>query len=371
MKVGINILFLKPWLAGGTETYTKGLLHGLSAMEDNNVSYYIFCSTDVDTSFIDSNKRFTVVKYKNVSRSLAYRYFFEQFIFPFKLKKYKLDVLHSLGYVGPLYIKNHIVTIHDTNAFAHKQAMPAGKRILLAVFLKKIAKTCRHIIAVSNFSKQEIISNLHIAGDKVSVIYEACKFRFNANEVAELPAEYQFLKGTKYFVALSSTSAHKNIHTLVKAFRRVRQANGNCKLVLIGFMPAGNSIQQYLQQEGLGDDVVITGFVDDAVLTALFKNAFCFVFPSLYEGFGLPLLEAQQSGIPVISSNMGSLPEIGNNSALYFEATNAEELADKMNGLLANEAQGKELIAKGYINVQRFSWYKAAAETLQLYNRYG
>jgi glycosyltransferase involved in cell wall biosynthesis len=370
MKAGINLLFLKPGLAGGTETYTVNMLQAMKDLNRADITYYIFCSTELDLSFLSDNPQFIITRFNRVSRSLPYRFFFEQLIFPFRIKKYRLDVMHSFGYIGPAFIKNHLVTIHDTNVFAQKDTMPFTKRLLLPFFLKLVAKNCRHIIAVSNFSKSEIIKNLHVPALKISVVYEACKHNILQHNSVLLPGSYSYLAGTRYFVALSSNSPHKNIQTLLAAFKKALPAIAGVKLVLIGHLPPGNSLKQYITGEGLSGHVITTGFVDDATLLSLFKNAFCFVFPSLYEGFGLPLLEAQSAGLPVISSNMGSLPEIGGNSALYFNAMDADELAAVMTMINSDEEKRMNYIKWGFENIKKFSWQKAAFETIELYDRY-
>lgn len=366
MKVGINLLFLKPGLAGGTETYSISLLKAMSHLTKNNIEYHIFCSSEMNLQFLSGFSQFNIVRFNRVSRSLAYRFFFEQVIFPFKLRKYNLNILHSYGYIGPLFTKNHIVTIHDTNAFAHKKAMPVAKKILLRFFLLATAKRCSHIITVSHFSKQEIVKYLKVSANKISVIYEAGKYDVQTNENYTLPAQYAHLWQNPYFIGLSSVSPHKNITTLILAFKQLVTKFPNLKLVLAGHLPAGNT------NIGITDDVIngkiiFTGFVDDIVLMSLLKNACCFVFPSLYEGFGLPLLEAQALEVPVIASNMGSLPEIGADSALYFQATNANELAKVMSEFLTDTEKKALYIKKGLENIKRFSWDKAAVETLQLY----
>jgi glycosyltransferase involved in cell wall biosynthesis len=366
MNIGINLLFLKQGLAGGTETYSISLLKAMAAKPENTMNYYIFCSSELTLDCLNNHPKFTIIRFKRVSRSLAYRFFFEQIIFPFHLKKYKLHVLHSHGYVGPLLVKNHIVTIHDTNAFAHTHAMPLLKKVLLRFFLKAISKQCSRIITVSEFSKQEIIKNLKAPETKISVVYEACKYGLSIKQVI-LPTEYQHLLNCGYFMGIGSLSSHKNIQTLLAAFKILGRTNTSIKLVLAGHLPSDTSSFSLFNDDEFKDRIIITGFITDTVLEALLQNAICFVFPSLYEGFGLPLLEAQNAGTVVIASNRGSLPEIGGSSAIYFPALDAVALASEMEQILHDERKRAKYVMLGRENVNRFSWGKAAKETIKIY----
>jgi glycosyltransferase involved in cell wall biosynthesis len=369
MNIGINLLFLKQGIAGGTETYTFGLLKGLSELADaDSYKFFIFCNEKLNLDLLANHQNFEIIRYAKIAQSVRYRVFFEQFLFPFKIKKYKLDLLHSLGYTGPVFQKNHLVTIHDTNAFVHED-MPGLKKKMLAFFMASVAKKCDHILTVSHFSKKEIIHFLKVPAKKISVVYEASKY--DQNTVAEsLPDDFIFLKASPYFIALSSVTKNKNIITLLQAFKKVVANFPEYKLVLAGFMPPDNSILAYADEAGLTGKIISTGFIGDNILISLFKNSYGFIFPSLYEGFGLPLLEAQNLGVPVISSNKGSLPEVGGDSVLYFEGKDAGELADKMQELITNKNLGSSLIEQGYKNTNRFSWPETAKQTLDIYKKY-
>lgn len=365
MRTGINLLFLKPGLAGGTETYSYGLLKGLAETASTENTFFIFCSYNLNLDFLNDKPNFLLIKY-NIGKSVAFRCFFEQFIFPFRLKKYKLDVLHSLGYIGPVTQKNHLVTIHDANAFAHTD-MQWIKRIFLSFLMRLTAKMCTHIIAVSIFSKKEIIKHLHVAEQKITVIYEACKFARTGYNF-DTTNKFDFLNNAQFFVGLSSTYKNKNIITLINAFKIISQQYPQLKLVLVGHLPIDNSIQKKIKTYNLANSIFVTGYVEEKELISIFRKSIAFVFPSVYEGFGLPLLEAQNLGVPVISSNKGSLPEIGGDSVLYFDALDEKELAEKMITIYTNKELYKNFIEKGFINASRFSWNITAKQVLELYN---
>lgn len=368
MRIGINLLFLKPQNTGGIQTYSECLLYAFEKLKKTDQVIFIFCNSTASLPRLKQNTSFNIIRYRFIGKSVLYRYFFEQFIFPFKLRKYKLDLLHSMGYVGPVFLKNHVVTIHDTNAFAHKE-MPWLKKIFLSIFLKLTAHNCTHIITVSEFSKNEIIKYLKVPVEKISVIYEASKFE-KIQTTYSLPYKFNGLSGIKYFVGLGSVTKNKNIQTLVLAFEKILRKNPDARLVLIGYMPADNSIMDLINKKNLSPEVIFTGYINDEELIAFFQHAACFVFPSLYEGFGLPLLEAQALGVPVIAANKTSLPEVAGNGAIYFNAEDADELAQVMQQTIDNDARVNHYKQLGFENCKRFSWDKAATETLQVYSQF-
>ena len=368
MRVGINLLFLKPGIAGGTETYSYSLLNAFAELAPQGFSFFIFCSDKPELKFLDNKPGFTIIRFRSVSASVGYRYFFEQTFFPFKLKKYKLDLLHSFGYVGPVFFKNHITTIHDTNAFAHED-MSSLKKILLQNFLKVTAKNCSHIIAVSAFTKGEIIKHLHTPEHKISVVHEASRFACAARTHLPLPDSFKELKNKKYFVALGSVTKNKNLPVLIEAFQKVLSIMPETRLVLVGHLPEDNSIETYITTLRLREQIIITGYLPEKELAAIFQHAVCFVFPSLYEGFGLPVLEAQTLGVAVIASNRSAIPEIGQESVLYFNGTDPSDLSQKMLAIASDTNLQQHYIKAGLETSRRFSWKSTAENTLEVYEK--
>ena len=367
MRVGINLLFLKPGIAGGTETYCYGLLNAFAELAPQDFSFFIFCSDKPDLKFLENQPGFTIIRFRSVSASVGYRYFFEQTFFPFKLKKYNLDLLHSFGYVGPVFFKNHITTIHDTNAFAHED-MSSPKKILLQKFLKATARKCSHIIAVSAFTKGEIIKHLRSPEEKISVVHEASRFACVRTPLP-LPGSFKELENKKYFVALGSVTKNKNLPVLIEAFQKLLSIIPEIRLVLVGHLPEDNSIQTYITTLRLSEQIIITGYLVEKELAAILQHAVCFVFPSLYEGFGLPVLEAQSLGVAVIASNRSAIPEIGRESVLYFNGNDSSELAQKMLAIVSDTNLQEHYIKAGLENSRRFSWKSTAEKTLDVYEK--
>ena len=299
------------------------------------------------------------------------RYAWEQLILPFQAKKLRIDLLHSLGYVQPLRLPcKSVVTIHDLNFYNIGHLMSPLRRKVLQYFVPRSAKTADHIITVSEFSKKQIVELLRIPSKKVTVIYNAPKAPpVQKIELEELQRRYGITQ--PYIFALSSRSPHKNMGNLIKAFFLLKEYDyKDLKLVLAGHLPR-NSDELYtlVERSKFGKDIIFTGYVSDEVLASLYTNAEMFVFPSLYEGFGIPVLEAFQYGTPVACSNRAALPEIAGDAAVYFDPTDVEGMAEMLGLLLADENKRRCLVQIGKQRVAHFTWGEAARKTLAVYRQ--
>lgn len=370
MKIGLNLLFVNSKLFGGSVTYAKALIENLSKIDTEN-QYYIFLNKDAYDFDFNYGPNFQKVLIPFHFRNVIFRYFWEQFIFPFYLFKYKLDILHSLGYIGPMYppVKKHIASILDLNYIGHKQYMSKFRRLSLSFFIPLMAKRADHIITISEFSKNDIHKYLNIPLSKITVTHLAGRPRteIDAAQLNEVRQQYGIKKN--YIVSFSSTQLHKNIERLIKAFAKIKDQIDH-DLVLVGYLPAGSTWEQLISAENLKERVIITGFVPHNHVMPLLAGAKLFVFPSLYEGFGLPLLDAQSAGVPVISSNAGSLPEVGGPNVTYFDPHSIDDMAAKMLTAANPEKNNTDAINHGYENITKFSWEKTAADTFKVYQQY-
>lgn len=230
-----------------------------------------------------------------------------------------------------------------------------------AYSVKKAAK----VFTISQASKNDIIKCYHIEPSKVVVTYPGVKIKTQMSKL--LKEKYDI--GGGYILFVGTLQPRKNIVRLIEAHSiLIRQlADPNILLVIVG--KKGWLYEEILEAPkkfGIEDKVKFLEFVPDDNLPLLYKNAICFILPSLYEGFGLPVLEAMHYGTPVIVSNVSSLPEAGGEAVLYVDPTDTNDIAKKMAMLINNEKLRKELIKKGYKQVKKFSWGKTARETLKV-----
>jgi len=365
MKIGINLLYLLPGVVGGTEAYAAGLLRGLAEIDRGN-EYVVFVNRESEGWPLPQAVNFTRVVCPVQAAGRAYRYFFEQVWLPRLLAKYHIDVVHSLGYVGPLVAScPSVVTIPDLNYIAMKQTMPGMKRTILRFFSIQSAQRANHVITISRFSKGEICRTIKLNPGKITVTHLGAMRNADSNSSgnwAELTRRYCIR--APYVVAFGGRTLNKNIPHLIRAFALVKDAFPH-SLVLIGHIPS--NVDLATESKEIRDRVTITGYVPEEHVLPLLNHADLFVLPSLYEGFGLPVLEAQQADVAVACSTAGSLPEVGGGGALYFDPTSVEHIADTIRRCLADATLRSQLILKGRANLARFSWNNTARETLSVY----
>ena len=369
MRIGINLLYLLPGVVGGTETYAAGLLSALSEIDSSN-EYVVFVNQEASAWPLPDRKNFSRIVCPVKASSRSRRYLFEQLLFPRLLVKHKIDLVHSLGYVMPLMAScQSVVTIHDI-VYNHPGAFSFFKKLLLKSLVISSAHRADHILAVSESSRAQIVSQLHIQAEKITVTYNACKRRCEGNENNWPRLSSGFGVEAPYILAFSSLSPSKNIPRLLQALAFLdKEIPENYKLVLVGHIPLqGTPLSGEVEKLGLGKRVIFTGFLPDEDLILLLKHASVFVFPSLYEGFGIPVLEAMEAGVPVVCSHAASLPEVAGNAALLFDPLSAEGMAAAMKKIIHDPDLRADLIRKGYQNVTRFSWKATAEKTLQIYN---
>ena len=234
-------------------------------------------------------------------------------------------------------------------------------------------KKAAHIITISNSSKNDIIKAYRIPEDRVTVIYPGIKEVTTLNphvySMSELKSKY--LISDNYLLSVGTLQPRKNTARLIEAFAKLKKSKkfdkSDIMLVVVG--KKGWLYEDILaapERFGVTESVKFLDFVSDEDLASLYKNAQCYVFPSLYEGFGLPVLEAMKFDCPVITSNISSLPEAAGDAALYVNPLDVDDIAKKIEKILENKELRKDLIKKGREQIKKFSWEKSAKETLQI-----
>ncbi|MHB8770713.1 MAG: glycosyltransferase family 4 protein [Syntrophales bacterium] len=365
MKIGINLLYLLPGVVGGTETYAAGLLQGLAEIDRQN-EYVVFVNRESEHWPLPRGENFRRVVCPVRAAGRASRYLYEQVQLPRLLGRHRIDVVHSLGYVGPLVAPcPSVVTVHDLNYVTLRHTMSAARRIALRFFSMQSARRADRVITISAFSKGEICRVIHLDPGKVTAIHlGAMRTGVSpaAGEWGKLAGRYGIPE--PYVVAFGGRTLNKNIPRLIRAFALVRDAVPH-SLVLIGHLPA--DVDLAAEAEELRERVVVTGYVPEGDILPLLSHADLFVLPSLYEGFGLPALEAQQAGVAVACSTAGSLPEVAGAGAVYFDPESVDAMAAAIRRCLADAPLRSQLVRNGRENGARFSWDKTAEETVAVY----
>jgi glycosyltransferase involved in cell wall biosynthesis len=372
MRIGINLLYLIPGRSGGTETYARALLHSLAALDQQN-EYFVFFNKKSSGIPLPAASNFHRYDCSVAAIHQVFRYAWEQLVLPFHLKRLKIDVVHSLGYVMPLLAPCiSLVSIPDMNMNAISEYFPLHKRILLNALnfvCFQSARRARRVITISNFSKQEIVNGIGIKPEKVIVTHLGPRLR--THNIPEV--EWQGVKAIyglpdRYIVAIGGTSKHKNIARLITAFRTLTASYPHA-LVIPGHVPSDVDAPAEMAKAELMGRLLCLGYVPEEHLDLIFAHADLFVLPSLYEGFGLPVLEAQQAGTPVACSAAGSLPEVAGQAAVYFDPLSTDSIAAAIRKCLDDPTLLKSLRELGRENVKRFDWQKTAQLTLETYRQ--
>lgn len=361
MRIGLNLLYMLPEIVCGTETYAAGLLAGLAKI-DRDDEFIVFVNREAEKWPLPKAINFTRIVCPVNAVNRAKRYFFEQVYLSKLIKAHGVDLVHSLGYVAPLSCScPSVVTVPDLNFRAFGNQMPFVRKRVLEILVKKSAHKASHVITISNFMCEQIHVGLGIPRSRIAVTHlSSSDISVNAMNPALVMRKY----GIKhpYIIAFSSFFPHKNIPRLLQAFTRARRV---CvlphQLVLLGHRAMGDTGDLRAQE------VVFTGFVDDDSKQVLLKGAELLVFPSIYEGFGLPVLEAQQAGVPVVCSTAACLPEVAGDAAIFFNPLSVDEMAKAIGQVAQNPALRETLKQRGFWNVGRFSWEQTARLTLEVY----
>ncbi len=367
-KIGINLLYMNRRLSGGSITYGINLVNELVKLDKVN-NYIIYVNKDCQDLPISKSPNFKIKVIPFHNKVVYVRYFWEQFLFPFYLLKDNLDILHSLGYVGPVLCPTkHIVSILDLNYKRHAESMSFSKKVLLGSMVKLMTIFSNKIVTISEFSKKEIAVGLNVKEDKITVTHLSGSNDNNYENESNIDIKPLYNVQLEYIIAFGSPSSHKNIMGLISAFSNVQKKYNDIILLLVGHQHNNNELQDYIVSLNLKNKVLFTGFVPDEHIFPLISASKLFVFPSYYEGFGIPLLDAQTTGTPIACSNAASLTEVGGEGALYFNPYNTAEMETVILQILQDDSLREYLIKKGLINRSSFSWNKTGEQTLKCYN---
>lgn len=376
MKIGIDARMLGPGF--GLARYTEQLVKHLEQIDHTN-QYVLFMRTENWDNFEPTNPNFTKVLADIPWYSLA-----EQIKFPPIIKKQKIDLMHFPHWNVPLlYSGRFVITVHDLIMYHFPRATATTlgpltywiKDRLHRLVVKNAVKCASKIIVTSEFTKEDLRKTLGVPEEKMTVTYQAPFKKFpisnqfsinfqNQND-QNILNKYNIAK--PYILYVGSAYPHKNLETLLQGWKIFEERyDENYQLVLVGKDSSfyqkiiNNPTFQHL-------NIIYTGFVPDDELEILYNNASLYIFPSLYEGFGLPPLEAMAHGVPVASSDSSCLPEILQDTVYYFRPTDIRAISDAIEHLLVDKNLRARLIERGQKLCTRYSWETLAEQTLQIY----
>lgn len=364
MRVAIDARKLHDF---GIGTYVRNLLAELARQSDD-AEYTLFCPPGDCEALGALGTRFRPVAVRAGNYSAR-----EQWSIPWAVARAGADVFHAPHYVvSPLLTRRFVVTIHDCIHLRFPQYLPNRRALAYArAMMTMAARRSQRVLTVSQASKDDILHYLGIPAEKVEVIYNALDARLAGEPTAEAIARVRerFLLTSPFVLYTGNIKPHKNIDRLIEAFSRLRQlGRADVKLLIIGDeISKYPNMRRLIHRHQLHQHVRFLGFVPDATLAVLYRLASVFVFPSLYEGFGLPPLEAMAAGTPVITSNVSSLPEVVGDAAVLIDPMDPNAIADAMARVLSDETLRAELIRRGTARVHAFSWERSVARVREVY----
>jgi glycosyltransferase involved in cell wall biosynthesis len=362
MKIAVNTRFLLPDYLEGYGYFLHETFSRITKKYPEHEFIFIF-DRPVDKKFVFAANVQPVVAGPPARHPLLWKLWYDVKI-PSLLRKYKADVFISCdGFCSLTTNTPQCLVVHDlaflhfpsfikrSHLFFYKRYMPA--------FLKK----AKSIATVSEFSKQDIMAHYKTGADKITVVYSAAKEIFRPlNNEEKQAVKNKYTEGKEYFVYAGAIHPRKNLMNLLKAFSvfKKRQQSG-FKLVLAGRLAwKYDSFIENLKAYKYRSDVLLTGYLDEKELANLIGAAYVMVYPSLWEGFGVPVLEAMRCGVPVITSAGSSMQEIAKEAALYADTNNYQDIADKMMLLYKDEKLRKEMISKGMNTTEQYTWNNTA-----------
>lgn len=366
MRIGIDATAL-PIQLGGAGYYIVNLIRTLPRIDRENE--YIVYTKRIHASLFQSQGRIQVISLSLASRVI--RIVWEQTILPWLARQSKLSVLHSPHYTMPLLRScPTVVTYHDMTFFLYPQLHRLYKRLFFRSIVRLSADRAGAIIAVSDSSRRDILRILKLDAQRVFAIPLGVSEEFrhvdNAPEIGCVRSKFNVPE--RIVLCVGTLEPRKNLPALIGAFKDLVDRDLNYSLVIVGRKGWQYAeIFQTLEYSGIRDRVIFLDYVPQTDLPFLYNAADLFVYPSLYEGFGLPVLEAMACGVPVITSNTSSMPEIAGDAGLLVDPHNTDEWADAMHRVLTDRALHAKLAQRGLERSKLFSWERTARETLAVY----
>ena len=348
----------------GIAQYTRRLVQALAqGMPAQPVELSVLLDRrDADTTWVPAG-----VKVRRVRTPAHHR--MEQTTLPLELALARIDVLHSTDFIAPRGRYRKVITIHDLYFMEHPEVMsPAGARYYGQVALS--AQRADHVIAVSEYTRREITRLLPgVPAQKMGVIYEGAEDPQPISNLQSPSSNLENLRSkiqnARYALFVGTFEPRKNLPTLLRA---LKELPAEVKLVIVGERGWGNQkLARLVNELGVTDRVIFAGRLTDSELDAAYRAARLLVFPSLSEGFGLPVLESMARGTPVVCSNAGALPEVAGDAALLHDPQDADALARMMRMMWSIDPVNADYAQRGKARAAQFTWARAAQQTWEVY----
>jgi len=372
IKIGIDISVMAPPRTG-IGNYTFNIVTNLLNFNKNgkNHFYYLLSSRNFESSFKEETEhyKFYKIRLPNLIRPILWY----EFMLDFFIKKFNIDIFFSPNFFLPRNIKiPSMVTIHDLIPYINPEVHTFKTKLLFKLYFKNSLRKAKHIITMSEATKKDLISIFNVNESKITVIYPGVntkKFKKieNSKLLESIKEKYQL--PDKYILYVGTLEPRKNLERLIKAFLYLKEKGIPHKLILVG--KKGWKIEKILTLIKHNKDIKWLKYVPEEDLPCIYNLAEIFVYPSLYEGFGLPPLEAMACGVPTIVSNISSLPEVVGNAGILVNPYDIKDISKTILNLINNPTLIEELKLAGIERAKQFSWNKSAKKHFNILRELG
>ncbi|HLN18916.1 MAG TPA: glycosyltransferase family 1 protein [Patescibacteria group bacterium] len=373
MKIGIDIRLIGKKQTG-SEVVFFNLVKNLAVIDQKN-DYILFTDTTNQETIKKIKEDLEIndkINFFVISLSTGNKFIWNFWTLQRYLRKNPVD-MYLTQYITPFFVPKKIkilTIIHDISFKVYKQFIKKSDLFFLSTLIPWSLRRADKILGVSKFTADEIIKYYHVMPEKTAWFHNSVSQDYLAQDVREekiRKVKEKYNLPEEYILYIGTMQPRKNISTLVEAFSKID--NSDIKLVLAGGRGHNldKKIDETIVRNNLQNDVIFPGFVDEEDKAALMKGAMIFAFPSFYEGFGIPILEAFAVGTPVIASNIAPHLEISDDAAMFFDPNNAGDLAKKLNEMINDRNRRIEYSQKGTEQVKKFSWEKTARKLLEIF----
>lgn len=362
MKIVVNTRLLLKGKLDGIGWFTHEIMSRMVRNHPEHEFHFIFDRPFSEEFVFASNVKAHVLP-PPARHPILFRIWYDWMI-PWKLRRLNADLFVSPDMMISTRTRTpQIVVLHDLNFVHYPNDLPSGIARYLLAMTPRFARKARSIVTVSEFSKQDIVTQYDVPEGKVHVVYNAVQDAFRPLTPAQKnQAMMRWANGCKYFVFVSSIHPRKNLKRLLQAYELFREtSNERIMLVAVGRMFWKNEeLTAQLSSMRFADDVVFTGHLETVDLSEVVGAAHALMYVSYFEGFGVPIIEAFKCGVPVVTSNVTSMPEVAGDAAILVDPFSEQAIADAMHVLCKDDAMRQRLIARGLQRAQDFDWNKSA-----------
>jgi len=358
VRIGVNALYMIPGGVGGTEIYLRSLLRALASIDEDN-RYFIFANRETEADLAPAQQNFEFVRQPVAARLRPARIAWEQTGLIAAAMKRRVDVLFNPGFTMPVACPCPSVTvIHDLQHKRHPEFFRWFDLPFWRLLVWAAVRRSRFLIAVSEATRADLLRYYRIPPEKIKVVFHGVEESFfNIGSRLRAPEPY--------LLAVATLHPHKNLDRLVRVFAEFRRRHPHFRLVIAGLRGfAAATLERQITGLGLIGAVTLTGWISRAELGGLYERAWAYINPSLFEGFGMPLLEALAAGVPAACSAIEPLLSIAGGAALAFDAQSDEAMLAAMERITGDEALRQQLSEAGRRRATDFSWLQTARKTL-------